>query len=419
MKNIYIFTHSFPYTKSIETYLETEVKIASTLPDVQVFLVPLKKANFCRKIPKNISIINKLAELSWLKKGLIFFTMLFHIRFWKMFFDNEHRFKTFKNFFQVVKYYYGGCLIYCFLKQQQSHIQKNAVLYSYWFSYTALGFALYKEKTNNTQKYTFISRAHGYDLFGIERNVLIPYRQFTLLQIDAVYSVSKTGTEYLQSKYPEFCSKIITSYLGIEILPIKKQEQRRDQLICISCSNFASVKRLPLIFKSLNQFAFHNHDLKIKWIHFGSGKQLTSFKKRIEVQKMPNIIVELFGFIPPAQLHKWYAIHEVDFFINLSTSEGLPVSLMEAIGYRIPILATDAGGSKEICNHETGYLLPVHFTQHQLEEGIRTVLSKKESLKNSCYNFFQKNFNAIINYTMFYNTMWSSSTSSASPSSSK
>ena len=405
MKNIYIFTHSFPYTENIETYLATELKIVSEFPDIQIFLIPLRKSKFCRKTPQNISIINNLTELSLLKKGLIFFAMLLHTRFWKMFLEKNHRFKTVKNLFQVIKYYYGGCLIYSFLRQQQTNIPKNSVLYSYWFALTPLGFALYKEKTNNPQNYTFVSRAHGYDLFGLERNILIPYRQFTLSQIDAIYSASKMGAEYLQSKYPEFYSKIHTSYLGIETLSIEKKEQKKDELICVSCSNFASVKRLPLIFDSLNQFAFHNSDLKIKWIHFGSGKQFESFKRQIESIKKSNITIELFGFVAPEQLHKWYAAHEVDVFINLSTSEGLPVSLMEAIGYGIPILATDAGGNKEICNQETGYLLPVLFAQEQFEEAIKIILSNQEILKNSCYNFFQNNFNASQNYAMFYKTI--------------
>jgi len=405
MKNICIFTHSFPYTKDTETYLETEIKIASALPDMQIFVVPLKKSKFCRKTPQNISIINKLAELSWLKKGTIFFAMLFHARFWKLFFEKEHRLKTVKNFFQAIKYYYGGCLISSFLKQQPTDIPQNAVLYSYWFAFASLGFALYKEKTNNLQNYTFISRAHGYDLFGLERNILIPYRQFTLSQIDAVYSVSKTGADYLQSKYPEFSSKIKTAYLGIETLPIEKQEQKNGEFVCISCSNFAFVKRVPFIFESLNQFALHNPNLKIKWFHFGDGKQLTSLKKQVETQKMPNITAEFPGFVAPEQLHKWYAAHEADVFINISLSEGLPVSLMEAVGYGIPILATDAGGNKEICNQETGSLLPIHFTQEQFEDGLQTIISKKERFKNSCRSFFQNNFNAATNYTMFYKTI--------------
>ena len=403
MKNIYIFTHSFPYTKNSETFLETEIKIASTLPDTQIFVIPLKKSKICREIPQNISVINQLSELSRLRKIYVFITMLFHIRFWAMFGEKEHRFKTFKNLFQTIKYYYGGCLIDFFLKQQQNYFQKNAILYSYWFSFATLGFALFKNKTQNQNNYTFISRAHGYDLFELERNILIPYRSFTLSQIDTVYSVSKTGTEYLQLKYPEFSPKIKTAYLGVESLSVAKQKQNENELICISCSNFASVKRIPLIYESLNQFALHKPHIKLKWIHFGSGKQLTSLKNLIEINKMSNITVELRGFVAPAQLHEWYATHEVDIFINLSISEGLPVSLMEAIGYKIPILATDAGGTNEICNPETGYLLPVYFTQNQFEEGLQTILHNKENLKNTGYAFFQKNFNATINYTMFYN----------------
>lgn len=52
-----------------------------------------------------------------------------------------------------------------------------------------------------------------------------------------------------------------------------------------------------------------------------------------------------------------YSEHPVDVFINLSTNEGVPVSIMEAISFDIPIVATDVGGTSEIVTDETGILV--------------------------------------------------------------
>jgi len=44
-------------------------------------------------------------------------------------------------------------------------------------------------------------------------------------------------------------------------------------------------------------------------------------------------------------------------FINTSSSEGIPVSMMEAQSFGIPILAMDVGGVREIVGPQTGRLL--------------------------------------------------------------
>ena len=50
-------------------------------------------------------------------------------------------------------------------------------------------------------------------------------------------------------------------------------------------------------------------------------------------------------------------------FINLSSSEGIPVSIMEAQSFGIPVIATNVGGSGEIVVSETGVLVDENRTE--------------------------------------------------------
>ena len=52
-------------------------------------------------------------------------------------------------------------------------------------------------------------------------------------------------------------------------------------------------------------------------------------------------------------------MNDFDLFVNMSLSEGIPVSIMEAISFGIPIIATNVGGNAEIVNDETGVLIPL------------------------------------------------------------
>ncbi len=52
-----------------------------------------------------------------------------------------------------------------------------------------------------------------------------------------------------------------------------------------------------------------------------------------------------------------YEQFDVDFFINLSDSEWIPVTIMEAMPMGIPVIDRNVGGISEIVNKSNGLLL--------------------------------------------------------------
>lgn len=74
---------------------------------------------------------------------------------------------------------------------------------------------------------------------------------------------------------------------------------------------------------------------------------------------------------------KYYATHEIDWFMLLSTSEGLPVSILEAMSFGVPVIATDVGGVSEAVDDETGLLLPVDVEKEEFVRGLVPYLDSK------------------------------------------
>lgn len=64
------------------------------------------------------------------------------------------------------------------------------------------------------------------------------------------------------------------------------------------------------------------------------------------------------GELPHHQVLAWLSSYPIDVFCNVSSSEGLPVSLMEAASCGLPLLATDVGGNCEIVDDSVGRLIP-------------------------------------------------------------
>ena len=98
-------------------------------------------------------------------------------------------------------------------------------------------------------------------------------------------------------------------------------------------------------------------------------------------------------------------LFEIDLFLNVSESEGIPVSIMEAISAGIPVIATDVGGTSEIVNDSFGTLIPKYFLINDLAKIIfqfnRKREEQKKQMKTNAKKFWSENFDAMKNYQMF------------------
>ncbi len=120
-----------------------------------------------------------------------------------------------------------------------------------------------------------------------------------------------------------------------------------------------------------------------------------------QLQQLPaNLTVHLTGAITNREVIGHYLHHPVDIFVNVSASEGLPVSIMEAISFNIPVIATNVGGTNEIVTSESGVLLDPHFSAQELANQIVRVYEHKKTV-SILAGYGKKKFNAGKNYPRF------------------
>jgi glycosyltransferase involved in cell wall biosynthesis len=101
----------------------------------------------------------------------------------------------------------------------------------------------------------------------------------------------------------------------------------------------------------------------------------------------------------------WYAENNPSLFINVSTTEGIPVSIMEAMSFGIPVIATDVGGTSEIVNDGNGMLLPknpeISLISNIILQFYNLNDETKIKLKREVYTSWANNFDAEKNYNDF------------------
>ena len=250
------------------------------------------------------------------------------------------------------------------------------------------------------------SRAHRFDIYEEKRKfTFLPQQRNLIEAMDRVFPCSDNGSDYLKEKYPEFENKIITSYLGTYDHGLGKSGNRKPLKI-VSCSRLSEVKRVDLIIDALE--TLKNDGLSIEWTHLGGGELLDQLKKKAEV--LDWMTVNFTGAIPNTQVYEYYRYNEVDLFINVSSSEGLPVSIMEATSFGIPVIATNVGGTGEIViDGESGILIDSDFKIEELANCIKKIATMSDEnyakLRESTRHLWEKYYQAPINYDRFVNNI--------------
>ncbi len=401
MNKLILFTSSFPFGDK-ETYLETEIDFLSKyFETIEIYPHYYNNGSkIKREVPQNVKVheaalpVEKLRRILQSLKGVfkgakigIFVKELFSKRLYTSY-------PKFKSWLTTVNDYLAtvGSSQYDEIKGK-----KNAVFYFYWgfgWSYIILDF-------DHAKSVTSYIRLHGSEVYLERSNGYIPLRKKLFQKADYLLPISDNLSEYLKTRYDVLSKKIKVSRLGVFIPKNLSNVKVPDsvEMHLVSCSNMIKLKRIDIIVKSLKYF----DGRLIKWIHFGDGVEMKAIKKLIDASEFKTITVELAGRRPNAEVLDYYKNSKIDAFINLSKHEGVPVSIMEAMSYGIPCIATNVGATSEIVNNENGLLLDENFSINDLVKSLQTVKFDKWKKKRGfaflhCNQFFnsKKNYKQLI-----------------------
>jgi len=276
--------------------------------------------------------------------------------------------------------------------------QQVAIVYSYWLSVGALSGGMLKRRGIARLA---IARAHRGDLYH-ERSSLgcLPGQSPTIAQLDKVFCISQHGVNYLKEHYPNFQHKIELSRLGVQPAPVRNAPSTNGRLHIVSCAYLTPIKRIHLLVEALVHC-----EIPTTWTHLGGGK-LENEIRMLAAELPESIHWRITGPISNQDVLRFYQENPVDLFINVSASEGLPVSIMEAMSYGIPVIATDVGGSKELVSSgQNGILLPASITPSVMSQTItdfyQLPASQKQEMREAAWQTWCDTVNAEVQYPAF------------------
>ncbi|NUU97733.1 glycosyltransferase [Marinitoga sp. 1138] len=390
---MFLFTIKFPYDKG-EEFLENEIPIISKYFDI--IIVPYNKGKEIRRIPKNVKVDDFFAEIKS-KKNILFYGIMKNRYIIKEFIDSKNIY-----FYKSIKYF-GLEEIFKKWFEQYKNISSNIIFYSYWM--TEAAYALGKLRRKLSQRNILISRAHRFDLYEyLYKGNYLPLRKKILKNIDKVFCVSENGKNYLLKKYPQYTEKIEISRLGVMPQNKTNEPSKDGNLRIVTCSYLKPVKRVHLVIDALSILS-KKIKKNIIWTHIGDGPLEEELKSRAQKLDSANIFYKFSGRMENKDVQKYYRENPIDLFLNVSESEGLPVSIMEALSFGIPVMATAVGGTPELVDDKVGKLLPADLTPDILAESIKEFINLSDEeielkRKNALKRWNEK-VNAIKNYEDF------------------
>lgn len=399
MRILYYFTNSYPFGIG-EVWKYNELNCLKDHFD-KIVVIPNSYGgnNVAKSVPSDIEVQKpiipyikkvkfKYFDFSLLK--LLFRAMLcnspvkYHLRDFK-----ENKVWTKRTWIKrwltdllLTRYYYREL-------SKRGVIHTNAVFYFFWGSGTA-SIVPYIENTN----IRMIIKYHGADLYKERNNGYFPIRNAQYNSVDAALFISKHGLDYATQHYPANKNKMHLFRLGVYHRGLSVPS--KDGVIrIVSCSFLVPVKRVKLIVEALTLCKDN-----IEWTHIGGGSELEQIKERV-VNLPGNVKANLVGIVKPDRVLDFYIDKPVDLFLNVSSSEGIPVSIMEAMSAGIPVYATNVGGTSEIVSDKTGKLLNPNVSPKELaqllNEFTRLPLEVKLELRNNAFNCFNTCYNGEQN----------------------
>ena len=253
-------------------------------------------------------------------------------------------------------------------------------------------------------------KTHGFDLYEFrDANRYQPFKIQMDREVDRIFFISRDGMEYYRRTFAARGAEVYRlCHLGTENALQFEPHPYTDEIRLLSVSNVVPVKRVHLIVEALAECAALG--IKIRWTHIGDGTEMQDVCALAEERLAGNSVQFCFlGQKTNAEVHDWYRSNTADLFVNMSESEGLPVSMMEAMSYGVPVAAPDVGGIGEIVDEDSGWLLSKDCCQSEFVCVIKSWSGMGEDERQRkarrAYDKWNAMFNAEKNYTEFAEAM--------------
>lgn len=191
------------------------------------------------------------------------------------------------------------------------------------------------------------------------------FRYFNVVPV----ALSKEIQRTIQEVYGLPDNRIPVVFNGIDLSRciIKESYARKDTFTVLHIGRFMDVKNHELLLRSFARFKGQHSDARLQLLGDGELKE-----NMMQLAGQLNITdaVEFAGL--QSNVYPW--LHNADVFILPSKFEGMPMTLIEAMGTGLPIIASNVGGIPDMLSSQKEALL-IEPKEEKIIEALEMVYS--------------------------------------------
>lgn len=278
-----------------------------------------------------------------------------------------------RSFVGVKNFVWGLKSIYWFLKIDKNLLKPIKSIHSQFASQSSI--LAYMFHCFFEPKIPYYFTFHAHDIF-------FNNRWFSPLVNNSTgaFSISEYNIKYIGKKFKKVNKeRLFISRLGVNRIYKTIRKKTASQFFNIGfLSMFVKKKGIIFLLESFREIV--NKDKTILLHIAGQGPLYPSILKFIEKYKLNNNI-KLYGKVEGTRKDDFF--NNIDLFVLPSITlkndmDGIPVVLMEAISYGIPIISTNISGIPEICINEYNGILVTQRNSEELRNAIINLIYREK-----------------------------------------
>jgi glycosyltransferase involved in cell wall biosynthesis len=230
-----------------------------------------------------------------------------------------------------------------------------------------------------------LSTAHGWTGHSVrERWLYYPLDKWLLARYPRVIAVSSDVRDELL-RYGARDDRVTVVLNGIDAEQFRRDPTRRllarhalgltsEEIAVVAVGRLEPQKRFDLLLRALVPLAARRPELKLFIAGDGSSRQmLEAERERLGLGRASRLLGHVAD---PADVYQ-----AADVFVQSADYEGTPNAVLEAMAFEVPIVATDAGGTRELIRHgEDGLVVP-RGDERALSAAIGSVMTDRAAAR--------------------------------------
>lgn len=216
-----------------------------------------------------------------------------------------------------------------------------------------------------------------YHVHGAEFNMFSATHQkevsATLKKVDCIIALSQYWKVFFEKEFRHPNVKVLPN-----VIPSKAYSERYIKFP-LHALFLGALGQRKGIYDLLQVIAMHKDEFADKLVlHVGGNGEIEKVLHYIDSEGLQNI-VKFEGWVSGEKKTK--LLTQCHFYVLPSYAEGLPISILEAMSYQMPILTTSVGGIPEIVKDGINGFLDEPGNQEGLYQHIHALLSDASLIK--------------------------------------